>query len=442
MIYDGRPPWGYYAMAGGQTQVYINNVSEELDCIGEYWIDHKTNTLYVYDPMDDYYIATNGTFITTNYADYMSFVKLNFRCSMDSPMNFRYSDNITIDRCNISYTSGNDGLVVNRCLNFTIKNSEIAYTSGYGIYFHGADSNDRADAGYDYMTLESQNILIENNLFHDVSLTDIHSDVAAIKFSDDVIGATISHNEVYNTSRHAVSFGKTNYDITIEYNYIHHCMTNSADGGAIHNGRGVVGPLNTIRYNIFTDIVATHQGGTYGVYLDDFETDTEVYCNVFYNVTTPIVTNGGRDNYIHDNMSILSGNFFIKYDFERALSAWESDSDDVFNQYLKLLPKEGSPYYEIWREKCPSNYEVEIDLEDPMNPNSVLVQNNTVVDNYFFGCGDILFDERIVQVGTIENNLSFDVDENPVFTNPALGDYSIKTDSGILDNHFAEIGRY
>ena len=444
VIYDGRPPWGYYAMAGGQTKVYINNVSEELDCNGEYWIDHNTKTLYVYAPSDNYYIATDGTFLKGSYADNLSFVNLNFRCNTDSPFRFDRCDNITVDRCNISYTNGNDGIVFKECLGVNFINNEVAYTSGYGIFVDGPGIGKRGDAGYDYMALMSQEIVIDNNLFHHVSLVDIHSDVAAIKLSGNVIGATISHNEVYNASRHAISFGQTSFDVLIEYNYFYKCMTNSADGGVIHNGRGVVGPKNVIRYNIFNDIVAALDGGTYGVYMDDFESDTEVYSNIFYNVSTPIVTNGGRDNYIHDNVSILAGNFFIKYDFERATNTWlGEDSNSEFQyQFNELLPKPGSKYYDIWFEKCPSNYALELDAENMYNRNSAFVQNNTVVDNLFYDCDDIVFEGDIAKVSTFENNREMSTDENVCFADPTHGDYSVTNTSVIADNHFAKIGRY
>ena len=220
-------------------------------------------------------------------------------------------------------------------------------------------------------------------------------------------------------------------------------MTSSADGGAIHNGRGIVGPGHIIRYNMFYDIVATLSGGTYGIYLDDFETDNELYGNVFYNVTTPIVTNGGRDNVIHDNVLINSGNIKINYDPQRAIDTYfDDDSSKEFRyQYHELLPKEGSKYYEIWAEKCPNNYKVELDTEDFFNRNSAFVQNNTVTDNYFFN-STMQFDENAVKVGTFENNVEVSTEENPFFANPAIGDYSIVKGEGLDDNRFNEIGRY
>ena len=425
-----------------QQKAFISNASEELDAVGEYWLDASTKTLYIYGAAGNYYIATDGTFISARDAHYLSFVNMNFRCTKASPVVLIGCDNVTFDRTDVSFVSGNGGFEVINCLNFTLKNSEFGYFSGYGIYFDGLNVGERPETGYDYMALMSQEILVENNCFHDIALVDVHSDVAAVKLANYVIGARIAHNEIYDCARHAISFGQTSFDVLIEYNEIHDCMTNSADGGAIHNGRGIVGPGHIMRYNVFYDIVASHQGGTYGIYLDDFETDNELYGNIFYNVTTAIVTNRGRDNYIHDNVLINSGNIMINYSPESALETWFDDTNREFRyQYLTLLPKEGSPYYDIWREKCPNNYAVELDEEDFFNPKSAFVQNNTVVYNYFID-SVLDFNENSVKVGTIENNFEIASDENPYFANPATGDYSVVKGTGLADNHFDQIGRY
>lgn len=438
-IYDGRPPWGFYALVGGQTKIYINNVSEELDFKGEYWIDRETNTLYVYAPTGDYYVASAGTFVRTNDTDYVNFVNLNFRCTTGSPFVLDRSDNVTVDRCAFSYVAGNDGFYVNKCLDLTVKGSTFEYFSGYGIAIGGCGIGARDD--YDYMALESQNIVIENNLFHDVSLVDIHSDVAAVKLLYNVIGVRIAHNEFYNASRHAISFGKDNHDVLIEYNYIHHCMVNSADGGAIHNGRGMVGPVNVIRYNLFENITPELPGGTMGIYLDDFEGDTEIYGNIFYNVANAILTNGGRDHNIHDNVMIDSNPVVINYSTDRILDIFETNDTEYTSQYSSLLPKEDSPYYSIWKEKCASNYKIDLDPANVGDPNSVFTPNNTVVNNISVG-GEFDINEQSVACGTYDNNVTYDKTTNPVFVNPALGDYSIRESSGFADINFAKIGRY
>ena len=420
------------------TKAYISNASKELDWNGEFWLDPASKVLYVFSPEGDYSIATNGRFITMDKASNISFVKLNFRVTTDDAIVANQSDNVTVDRCKISNIAGTQGIYFEKCLDLTIKNSEIYTTAGHAIKVRGIGPGERSD--YDYMALESLGLVIDNNLIHDVCVTDIHSDAGAIKLAEYVIGAVISHNEVYNATRHAVSFSPTNGDVTIEYNYFHHCMTNSADGGVIHNGRDMIRPINVIRYNIISEIPASLQGGTYGIYLDDYEANNEIYGNIFYGVATAIVTNRGRDNVITDNVLIHSGSMFINPDTSDMMSEWAPGSL-YYDQFHSILPKEGSPYYEIWKEKCPFAYNYDIDPENPTNKNSIFLVSSTVKDNIMVD-GAFSFSDEVIAAGTIENNVTYDETENPFFKNPALGDYSIREGADFADNHFAKIGRY
>jgi len=420
------------------TKAYISNASKELDWNGEFWMDPATKVLYVFSPEGNYSIATNGRFITMDKASNISFVKLNFRVTTDDAIVANQSDNVTIDRCEISNISGTQGICFEKCLNLTIKNSEIYTTAGHAIKVRGIGPGERSD--YDYMALESLGLVIDNNLIHDACVTDIHSDAGAIKLTDYVIGAVISHNEVYNATRHAISFGPSNADVTIEYNYFHHCMTNSADGGVIHNGRDMIRPVNYIRYNIFSEIPASLQGGTYGIYLDDYEANNEIYGNIFYGVATAIVTNRGRDNLIKDNILIDSGSIFINPDTSDMLAEWAPGSL-YYDQFHSILPKEDSPYYDIWKNKCPFAYEYDIDPENTSAKNSIFLVSSTVKDNIMID-GEFSFSDEVIAAGTIENNISYEETENPFFVNPALGDYSIREGADFADNHFAKIGRY
>ncbi|MBQ8524099.1 MAG: S-layer homology domain-containing protein [Clostridia bacterium] len=421
-----------------ETKAYISNASKELDWSGEFWYNPDLGVLYVFSPEGDYSIATNGRFITMDKASNISFVKLNFRVTTDDAIVANQSDNVTIDRCKISNIAGTQGIYFEKCLDLTVKNSEIYTTAGHAIKVRGVGPGERSD--YDYMALENSGLVIDNNLIHDACVTDIHSDAGAIKLTDYVIGAVISHNEVYNATRHAISFGPTNGDVVIEYNYFHHCMTNSADGGVIHNGRDMIRPVNVIRYNIISEIPASLQGGTYGIYLDDYEANNEIYGNIFYGVATAIVTNRGRDNVITDNTLIYSGSMFINPDTSDMMSEWAPGSL-YYDQFHSILPKEGSPYYEIWKEKCPFAYEYDIDPENPTSKNSIFLVSSTVKDNIMVD-GEFSFSDEVVANGTYENNVTYAETENPFFANPAIGDYSIREGADFADNHFAEIGRY
>ena len=64
-----------------------------------------------------------------------------------------------------------------------------------------------------------------------------------------------------------------------------------------------------------------------------------------------------------------------------------------------------------------------------------------IENNYAFGADNEIA-EDVSLFSKVENNLHFSLDENPIFTNPTLGDYSIREGVDFLDNQFYKIGRY
>jgi len=419
----------FYATLHDQTSVYINGPSKELDGRGEFWRSgDDSKVFYIYDPAGEQFIATHDNFITGNGAKYITFRELNFRCTKAEPVILTRCDNITFDRTDISYVGDYDGFQVLECLNFTLKNSTFCYFYGYGIYVDGANIDDRDD--YDYMSYDHMGILIDNNLFHHVAAVDTTADAAAVKLQRNLTGVTISHNEMYHSSRHAISFGVTVGDVLIEYNVFHDCMKNAADGGVIHNGVGLVEPMNVIRYNIFYDITSTLLGGTLGIYLDNYEAGNDIYGNIFYNVTQTFTALGGRDNSVHDNVMIKSGTIGFRID--------EANGDLL----RSCMPSEDSPYYEIWKEKVPFIFELHFE-KDLTDPKSAYAPVNHAYNNVAFGSRDEFnFKEEHVALGRIENNVKYNLDENPFFVNPAIGDYRIREDADFHKIPYENIGRY
>ena len=52
------------------------------------------------------------------------------------------------------------------------------------------------------------------------------------------------------------------------------------------------------------------------------------------------------------------------------------------------------------------------------------------------------YEELIAKYSTIEDNVSYTLEENPIFVNPTLGDYRIREGADFPDIEFEKIGRY
>ncbi|MBQ6789498.1 MAG: S-layer homology domain-containing protein [Clostridia bacterium] len=443
------PHYSYYAMIESQQQAYLNNVSDELDAVGEYWIDAENKVLYVYKPQGSYTMAVADTFATINKgAEYITFKKLNFRsCSGNAII--ANGDHFTFDMGSIMYVGGSYAFLSSdtRFIEFT--NSTVAYCAESGVCIEAPRGKNETK----YYALENTGCVIRNNLVHDVDMASVPVESGAVRFSNQV-GADVSHNEIYNSARYGIDFKYGNVLCIMEYNYLHHCMQNSADGGAFYCGRVATNRGNEIRYNVVSDIYPLnpiHTGGTYAIYLDDNMENLICYGNVFYN-SGMIMNNGGRSHEFYDNVFIgkTSG---IAGRAPNILDIRVYGSPEADNHYysegwngLDRIPDENTPNGQKWKELWPELYDI------------VAIRNNPDIDvtkldlysdpinychnNYHFDGAMSEFADKWVELSDHENNLEIPEGENPIFVDPTHGDYSIRDGVEFMDNHFDMVGRY
>ena len=142
------------------------------------------------------------------------------------------------------------------------------------------------------------------------------------------------------------------------------------------------GSLSTGMSIEYTDNIIRHNIfmniRVYGIYLDANTSYQEVYGNIFYNSGIGVVQNGGHDNIINGNV-FLNGNLAI-------------------------------------------------------GPASLTRMNG----NAAFGAK--IYEDMSTAVG--EDNVMYSTNENPLFVNPAIGDYRIRNGVDFYDIPYEKIGRY
>ena len=355
-----------------------------------------------------------------------------------------------MDQCSVTYVGGTHALYSEEALNVHITNSTFAYCAETAVSIEGPAPGDRTD--YDYNMLEGSGLVFKNNLIHDVDLVRVPVESGGLSISWQV-AADVSHNEIYNSARYGIDYKYGNIDCIFEYNYLHHCMQNSADGGAFYCGRVAINRGNILRYNVVADIYALnamHTGGTYAIYLDDSMENLICYGNVFYNAGT-IMNNGGRSHEIYDNVFIgensgiagRTGNFA-----DIRMYADSKADDHYYNEgwnRLDRIPDENTPAGQIWKAKWPELYDIVAIRKDPscyMETDLYNAPMNYCHNNYHFDGAVSDFSDEWVKLSDHKNNISFPSDENLIFADPTHGDYSIKDGADYADNHFDKVGRY
>ena len=92
----------------------------------------------------------------------------------------------------------------------------------------------------------------------------------------------------------------------------------------------------------------------------------------------------------------------------------------------------------------PGYFDISLDLDDWQKPefcmNSSLVITGNLEINRAGSFGE--YEEMIAKYSTIENNVGYTTEENPIFVNPTAGNYSLRDGVDFPDFHFELIGRY
>ena len=438
-IDDTRLPDGYEGVGIRTPQmeldeIYFENSPDFLDGEGEYWYDRDTNTIYVYDPCDEYNVGLGGTFLTLDGANYVSLVGLTFRNSRDADaVIVKDSAHVTLDRCNISgvylpveAVGDSDHLTVTGC--------EFSRFIRNGVLLRQTKHR---------TTLESNHVKIDNCYFHDYGLSKIFANQAV---QDETIGAVISHNLFENSPNGAILLGTLS---TVEYNVFDNMMTSTQDYGIIYTWNAISDHRhNTVRYNLFSNMNPT-TGATYGLYMDDYTQDQYIYGNLFYRCgECGVMLHQARDQFVYDNAFIYSNfntNGFGYIDDDGKV--WDNVLPDgtgwrgQYNRYYVQRVNEGEEGYEIWKATFPSLYAFEPDVENPLVYTSYFCPWDSIHNNALIGSKFNIM--RIaVEYGDVHDNMILTEDENPFFVNPAKGDYRLRDGVDFFYIPFEEMGRY
>ncbi len=286
------------AVNGYSGRYYYSNVIEEIDTVGEYYIDKENGILYFYAP--------------ENYLD----IKISVP-NVEKLISIYSAENITLDGIVIENSSG--ALVDIKADDVTIKNCVIrcgyygVYSDGYRnrilnnqIYRIGSTAVDLH--GGDMANLLPSDSVLSNNSIHDFG--DVRRVYAGAIYAEG-IGFEISHNEIYHAPHTAMQ--NLAMEMVVEYNYFHDLCYEGGDAGAIYDGTWR-GNGNVFSNNVIANI--TNPTSVYytpnGYYCDDGGGGKTFTSNICVNIDgDAIFFGGGPSNIVTDNIIVNSG---IRYD--------------------------------------------------------------------------------------------------------------------------------
>ena len=321
---------------------FFENVAEEIDQSGEYYIDRTTGLLYLYPPTDFaqqpiVLSSLNQPAISGTDVSYVRFENLTF----DTGRNlFAELKNTTamafIGNTITNFVKGGIDVTGNNNL---ISGNEISAIGGYGV---------RVDGG-NLKHLSKANNVVEYNHIHNFAW-DQRSQIPAVYLNG--VGNRVAHNKIHDGPHFAIRI-KGGNDHIVEYNEIFDVVKyHKFDGGAlyIYNTKVPEQRGSIIRNNYFHHI----PNKRHGIYIDNHTMGMFIENNLFVGVESPVNINSGHHNQINRNIMIdcptpirISKFSFHKVYNETMKQSWQK-STAKFIDSVEGMPHKKYPSFVAW----------------------------------------------------------------------------------------------
>lgn len=272
----------------------FENVPEELDEPGEYYIDRQSGMLYFYPPEDapkDSVLtitmstptlgvsgkAPNSMFRIENSKNIV-FENLIFKGGRGSAITGKNNSNIQFINCEIN-SFGENGIRFDASTDIKISDCKIHDVGQDGILFVSCGN---------YKTLSPSNIVVSNNDIYNFARLE-RSYKTGIDFGYRCVGATAANNHIHNGPHAGMIFYGVNNDIY--GNEFDNLVTEFSDMDALYcnNSNYPWERGNKIHNNYFHNIGKSSMNGRHQINVRAIRTDNRgcglnIYENLFYNI--------------------------------------------------------------------------------------------------------------------------------------------------------------
>lgn len=390
--------------AYGGARYFAQNLLEEIDSPGEWYLDSDSQMFYFY-PYEGWQsqqlLLAPSTYDIVQFganAQHIYLRDIALKVGGGNGVAFDASSNhCGVIGGEIKNVTG-IGAVIRGADNF-VRDCDISFTGSKGISISG---------GVETQLIQGRNYA-ENNIIHDTGTGG--GDKQGITING--CGNRVSNNHIYNTPTHGINGG--GMENIIEYNIIERTNLEMGDTGGIYYLNYGMGYGTKIRYNIVKDSVGLmavpgfSAEGALGIYLDDVTSGVEVTGNLVMNANERGLFGHGGRNLVFDN-NILINNpgsiSIVKTGISKNIAPGgvvetnikKYNNSTVNNKYPEavgaLSDEFGEPKY------------------------------NQVTNNVTFQSGPFQYASGVSNQGKDENNIQFDELPNTNFTDFLDFDYS------------------
>ena len=299
----------YYTIRPGD-RYYVQNVFEELDAPGEWYLDSTNKYLYFYPPTNistatPVYapVVTNIVTFATSVSNII-FQRFTLECCAGTAITLTNTTNCLI-AANTIFNVGDyygSGVTVSGGFTNGVVGNDISYVGRHGIEMSGGN----------YLTLTPALNYADNNYIHDIGV--VYKQGSGIWFTEqDNVGLRASRNLIKNGPRFGIFMQGEN--LVVVSNIVHNVMLETDDGGMIYvaglnwlSARGSSICYNYLHdaagFGFFSGLYET-PCMSYGIYLDSLSCGVDVIGNVVARCSgAGLYVDGGSDNRATNNIFV------------------------------------------------------------------------------------------------------------------------------------------
>jgi parallel beta-helix repeat protein len=250
----------------------------------------------------------------------------------------------------------------------------------------------------------------------------------------DGCGNRISHCEIFNSEWQGI-YVRGNEHL-FEYNHIHHVTLNSNDTSPWYIGRDPSDRGNVVRYN-YIHHCGNPERMNMGIYCDDSSTDVLVYGNIFYKMNTNhgvLFSNSGWDLKMKNNIVIepISATFEISAHYYTWASAQIVPMLGKNGLIRNRLTKSVNIYEAPYCERYPELVSYLNPIVDGKEWEGIRARRNMLTKNLIVGGSPNpiqLLGGKYAQCDDVNN---YRTDSDPGFVDYKNGNFNLKPDSEVF----------
>ncbi|WP_168121598.1 Ig-like domain-containing protein [Paenibacillus sp. HB172176] len=416
---------------------FAQNLLEEIDMPGEYYIDRSEGVLYFMPTVafqaDDPEITVsmlNTPMINAVNVSHVNFEDLILENGRDSAVVIMGGDSVQIVHCEIR-NFANGGVQINTPsrwlyndfakadgVNHAVISTHIHHIGGTGVILNGGDR----------LTLEPGNNAVVNSHIHDFAYYHKAYNPAVILTG---AGNRVTGSEIHDAPHPGILiFGN---DHLVENNNIYDVCKTFSDLGAIYMNLGAAPQErgSIIRGNYFHNI-GEGKAGVQGVYPDNFTMGITIEENIFYKMgNSAILNNGGAHNQTRNNLFIDAK---VPYEFadlylgdapEQQISKnYMGPWHDLFDRYNNF---EGMPHLEKYPELA------DFFTENRYYPDTNTFENNVVYNPTKTRSSATNENGALDNLDLVQYANNWVTDQDPGFVDLAGGDLNLKEDAEVFE---------